>query len=38
MHSIALRHLDVRPLIWLSVIFRENFREDKLTVVCCDLS
>jgi len=24
-------------LIWLGVIFRENFMEDKLTVLCCDL-
>jgi len=29
---MALRHLDVRPLIWLSVIFRENFTAAALSV------
>jgi len=24
-------------LIWLGVIFHENFMETKLTVLCCDL-
>jgi len=24
-------------LIWLDVILRENFTEDKLIVLCCDL-
>jgi len=32
----ALLHVTMM-LIRLGVIFRENFIEDKLTVLCCDL-
>jgi len=33
---LALRYVTMM-LIWLGVIFGENFMDDKLTVVCCDL-
>jgi len=33
---LALRYVTMM-LIWLGVIFRENFTKDKLTILCCDL-
>jgi len=36
-NTIEFQHYVTMMLIWLGVIFREDFMEDKLTVLCCNL-